>query len=177
MRSYYVETVEYRDIPGFPGYRVGSDGSVWGCRSKRWMGATTKWKTLKADKLKKCGHLRVTLRPGRHHRLVHRLVLEAFIGPCPDGMEACHYPDRNPENNHLSNLRWDTRRENVADSVKHGTRVRGERTAKSKLTAIQVLEIRDLLSTGWTMQALADKYGVRSSSICNIKQRKAWSHV
>jgi hypothetical protein len=23
--------VEYRDVPGFPGYRVGTDGSVWSC--------------------------------------------------------------------------------------------------------------------------------------------------
>lgn len=51
---------------------------------------------------------------------VHRLVLIAFVGPCPQGMEACHN-DGNPANNHLSNLRWDTHKSNMEDKVKHGT--------------------------------------------------------
>lgn len=52
--------------------------------------------------------------------LVHRLVLFAFVGPCPDGMEGCHN-DGNPRDNSLSNLRWDTRSANHLDKVKHGT--------------------------------------------------------
>lgn len=51
---------------------------------------------------------------------VHRLVLQAFVGPCPDGMEACHnngdYTD-----NRLANLRWDTKAENGADKIQHRT--------------------------------------------------------
>lgn len=38
---------------------------------------------------------------------VHRLVAEAFIGPCPEGME-CDHIDRDRQNNHVSNLRWVT---------------------------------------------------------------------
>lgn len=41
-------------------------------------------------------------------------------------MEACHFPDRNPQNNNLSNLRWDTRKSNAEDRDKHGTVVKGE---------------------------------------------------
>lgn len=52
-------------------------------------------------------------------RKVHRLVLEAFVGPCPDGMEACHNDD-NPFNNHLRNLRWDTHQSNCADRSEIG---------------------------------------------------------
>jgi hypothetical protein len=48
-------------------------------------------------------------------KFVHRLVLEAFIGPCPPGMEACHYPDPSRQNNHVGNLRWDTKQENAHD--------------------------------------------------------------
>lgn len=33
-------TVEYRDIKGFPGYRVGSDGSVWTTLVRRTRGTT-----------------------------------------------------------------------------------------------------------------------------------------
>lgn len=50
---------------------------------------------------------------------VHRLVLEAFVGPCPEGMEACHWDD-NPANNVLSNLRWDSREGNYRDRKRNG---------------------------------------------------------
>lgn len=50
---------------------------------------------------------------------VHVLVLEAFVGPRPEGMEACHYDDSGA-NNHLSNLRWDTPSGNTQDRVRNG---------------------------------------------------------
>lgn len=52
--------------------------------------------------------------------LVHVLVLEAFIGPRPEGLESCHYDD-DPANNHVENLRWGTRRSNTLDRVRLGT--------------------------------------------------------
>ncbi len=53
-------------------------------------------------------------------RKVHRLVLEAWVGPCPDGCEGCHN-DGDPTNNIISNLRWDTHKNNGLDRRKHGT--------------------------------------------------------
>ena len=50
---------------------------------------------------------------------VHRLVLEAFVGPCPPGMVACHAND-DASDNRLENLRWDTPRENNLDKVRNG---------------------------------------------------------
>lgn len=49
---------------------------------------------------------------------VHRIVLEAFVGPRPDGMEACHY-NGDACDNRLKNLRWDTKMGNVADRRRH----------------------------------------------------------
>src|SRR5688500_13903704 len=86
--------VEYRDIEGFPGYRVGSDGTVWccwiTCRSGRKM--TDRWKQLRPGTHQK-GYLYVNLtRVGEAYKScrVHRLVLAAFVGPCPEGMECRH---------------------------------------------------------------------------------------
>lgn len=50
---------------------------------------------------------------------VHRLVLEAFVGPCPEGMEALH-GNAIRNDNRLCNLRWDTKSENSQDRVRHG---------------------------------------------------------
>lgn len=55
---------------------------------------------------------------------IHRLVLETFVGPCPEGMEACHN-NGNPADNRVENLRWDTHIANMADQRVHGTRVPG----------------------------------------------------
>jgi hypothetical protein len=52
--------------------------------------------------------------------LVHRLVLLAFVGPCPPGYE-CLHDDGNPANNVLSNLHWGTPLENAQDMLRHGT--------------------------------------------------------
>ena len=63
------------------------------------------------------GHSLVMLGRGAP-RLVHRLVLEAFIGPCPDGKEALHFDDVK-SHNHLENLRWGTRSENLIDMYRN----------------------------------------------------------
>lgn len=76
------------------------------------------------------GYLRVCLyRAGaQKDHFVHHLVLEAFVGSRPEGMEGCHSPDRNPANNDATNLRWDTKSENQYDRVRHGTHQAANRT-------------------------------------------------
>jgi hypothetical protein len=53
-------------------------------------------------------------------RLIHRMVLEAFVGPCPEGME-CRHLDGDRANNTLTNLCWGTHTENIRDRGRHGT--------------------------------------------------------
>lgn len=68
------------------------------------------------------GYCKVSLSKDRkiEFAFVHRLVLEAFVGPRPDGMEVCHN-DAVKTDNRPSNLRWDTHSENGRDHYrKHG---------------------------------------------------------
>lgn len=103
----------------------------------------------------------------------HTLILTTFVGPRPQGMECCHN-DGNPWNNHLSNLRWDTPRNNQLDRIKHGTSNRGERCAAAKLTEAQV---RAILVDTRLQQVIADEYGVRQNTISRIKSGKRWRHI
>lgn len=70
------------------------------------------------------GHHQVNLSRGsradKKNRYVHRLVMAAFVGPCPPDMEVCHN-NGHPTDNRLSNLRYGTTADNRRDSVKHGT--------------------------------------------------------
>lgn len=67
------------------------------------------------------GYARVVLQRDKAIKNVsiHRLVLLAFVGPCPAGMEACHHDD-DRLNNVLTNLRWDTKPANCADRTRNG---------------------------------------------------------
>lgn len=50
---------------------------------------------------------------------VHRAVLAAFVGPCPEGAEVCHNNGIR-DDNRLSNLRYGTHSENMHDVLIHG---------------------------------------------------------
>lgn len=124
----------WRDIPSEPGYQVTSDGRV---RSVTRVVRTTnnQRRTYRGRELRPgrtaSGHLTVACGRG-NSRSVHVLVLEAFVGPRPEGMEGLHGNGKS-EDNRLKNLRWGTRSENLIDNVKHG---------KALLTEEQVIGIR-----------------------------------
>jgi len=99
---------------------VGNDGTVWAFRWDR--KETGRWKRLFGTKVKG-NYLRVQLHndSGPQMFLIHRLVLEAFVGPCPLGKESCHEDDE-PSNNQKGNLRWDVRKENMKDRKRNRMR-------------------------------------------------------
>jgi hypothetical protein len=78
---------------------------------------------LKPSPASKYGHQKVAFTNGAgvyRNFQVHQLVMRAFVGPCPDGMEVRHL-DSTPWNNVLSNLTYGTRVENARDRVENGT--------------------------------------------------------
>lgn len=180
------KSVEYRSVPNIPGYRVGEDGSVWSCIKRKGLGfgkgSTTvlsdEWFRLKFSK-DKDGYSRLTLCKNRKHLgfCVHRLVLELFIGPRPDGMEACHGAG-GKEDNSVENLRWGTHESNIADKALQGTKLFGDKHPRSILTEDQVVDIKMRLKKGGiTRKKMAEEYGVKKSTIQNIADGKVWRHV
>ncbi len=122
-------------------------------------------------------YLKVTLRhPGETELkqvFVHKIVLEAFVGPRPAGMQ-CRHLNGNNTDNRLENLAWGTAKENAADKAAHGRQSQGERQPASKLTETDVREIRR------KQQSIADqasRYGVSISLIRKVRGREAWKHI
>lgn len=102
--------------------------------------------------------------------LVHRLVLEAFTGPCPTGMETLH-GDGGPYDNRLVNLCWGTKEENSRDKWLQDSMPHGEKHSRAKLTADQVRAIRQDCRTH---DEVAQSYGVSKSCICMIRTNRNW---
>ena len=108
------------------------------------------------------------------NRRVHTLVLEAFVGPRPQGHEACHN-DGNPINNRLENLRWDTKSANQVDRLAHGTHNRGSRHSMSKLTEEEVCAVRSLIGKGLTQAEIGTLFGVSEATVSCIKSGHRWA--
>jgi hypothetical protein len=110
---------------------------------------------------------------------VHRLVLEAFIGLCPQGMDGCHN-DNDTENNFIGNLRWDTFKNNMKDKIKHNTNnvAFGSNHGNSKLKDNKIKEMRKLYDEGkLILQEIANKYNIALSTTWRIINHKTWKHI
>lgn len=169
--------MRYAEIPGFPGYFAGSDGTIWSSHNNRWGIATAK-KQLRPGTNNKYGRKIVVLKDahGAHRsRHVHRLILEAFIGPCPEGMEACH-KNNDAGDNRLANLRWDTRDANCLDMSAHGMK-KGSLHHAAKLTEDDVRAIRARHAAGETQQAIADTLSIQREGVGKVIRGERWSHV
>lgn len=105
---------------------------------------------------------------GAKKSTVHTVVLTAFRGAVPPGMEGCH-EDGDRTNAALANLRWDTRPNNAADRRRHGTH-----RSSAKLTLEQVAEIRASVGPS---HVVAARYGVASSTIRAIRIGQNWAET
>lgn len=115
------------------------------------------------------GH--VTVAVGKNNSQgVHRLVLLAFEGPCPEGCEALHR-NGDPGDNALANLRWGARSENLEDIFYHTGR---------RLTREQVLFLRQRAVEGFAYgerYQLARAWGVNPGAIWHTLSGNQYRHV
>ncbi|MEO0603264.1 MAG: HNH endonuclease signature motif containing protein [Myxococcota bacterium] len=118
-----------REVSGFPGYRVTSDGEILSKKTGR---------PLKPWAHQRTGHLRVRLYGPQldpvavtvgasvqqwrmRNAYVHVLVCTAWHGPPPfEGALVLHWDD-DPTNNRPDNLRWGTRKENAEDFARNNS--------------------------------------------------------
>lgn len=111
--------------------------------------------------------------PGdRRSKLFHLIVMEAFVGPAPKGMQVNH-KDGDTANNRLNNLEYVTPKQNVdhafANGLMEGRECGGYFSSwgYSKLTPENVAEIRNSSVSAY---ALAKKFGVARVTVSRARR-------
>ena len=174
--------MKWKTVKGFEGlYDVSDSGEVRTYR-KQVKGRQVVCEVAQ-KLLSKCNdknnYLQVCLRKdGRSlTKKIHRLVLETYVGLCPEGME-CRHLDGNPKNNNLYNLSWGTHKENAQDMIAHGKSTRGEKNPMAILDGLVIRRIRYLAkTTSMPHQQIADILGLKRRNVTKIINRKRWSHI
>ena len=177
---------EWKDCVGWEGwYQVSSYGRVRSLPRK--VEAPNRWGECKREypgvllrqRERAFGHMAVGLRKAGKAKLalVHRLVCEAFNGPCPKDKYHCAHKDGKPGNNRADNLYWATAQENSEDARRHGTLRVGEKSNLSRLTEADVIEIRRRASAGESSYRIAKDIGMTANGVRKIVIRENWKHI
>lgn len=177
-------------VSGWEGfYEISSLGRVRSCERRVLIPATRRrgpiWKHLKSQIRhpthggKHSPYPRVYLWRGHvgFSKMVHHMVLEAFVGPKPDGAVANHI-DGDKQNNRVSNLEWCSRSRNNLHAIETGlVHMRGEEHFAHKYSTEQVRMIRHMSRDGMSLVAIARHYGMPIGTVHSIVSRKTWKHV
>lgn len=106
----------------------------------------------------------------------HRYSWLLHHGAIPPTAKVCHRCDIracvNPDHLFIG-----TQAENMADMVRKGRSLAGERHNKARLTDGQVRRIRALRADGALLAEIADRFGVALGTIGMITAGKTWRHV
>ena len=163
----------WKNVEGYPGYQISNKGRI---RSSK-----QGYLRILSSKPNRFGyvtnHLQKDGKGILHH--VHRLVLKAFVGPCPLDHETNH-KDGYKSNNSVENLEWVTSSENLLHAYKFGLRCSvpvGEKTSQAKLKDGEVWLIKKLLAGGIHQNKIAKMFKMSTGAISSIALGWTWRHI
>lgn len=147
-----------KEIPNSKGYKVSREGFVYNPKGK-------KLHTTRANYLTTTiGFLDGTTKDF----YVHRLVAMLYI-PNPENKPEVNHIDGNKHNNHVDNLEWVTRKENMQHAADNNLIRRGPQSATADLSAWQVHAICRRLVEGHRVKDIVGMFGVSQPVISSIR--------
>lgn len=166
----------WKDIYGYKGiYQVSNFGQIKSFKAKQPL--------ILKGRPSQDGYLRVELRKEGKSKafMIARLVAQHFIPNLYDKPTVNHI-DGNKINNHVSNLEWSNRDEQMVHAYKLGLKPRmdGYKNKRSLLTAEQVREIRSRYKRGCKvngMKALAEEFGISFVTCDKVIRKVSYKNV
>jgi transposase len=160
---------DFKQIPFAKDFLVSKDGQVF---------SVLRNKMVKTSVV--TGYYRVWLKDNEGNKaqhLVHRIVAITFI-PNQHQKEQVNHKDGNKQNNHVNNLEWVSRQENMRHAFDTGLNSNlGSRNGKAVLNESQVLEIYQLCLDGKSNVEIAALYDVNKNMVNLIRGRYSWAHI
>lgn len=161
----------------FPGYSATDDGRIISHKLPSYPRRVDENRAHEMSQRKdKKGYMRVGIILDGNKRkcaFVHRLVADAFHGPCPEGMQVRHLnSDRG--DNRPCNLAYGTAKDNAMDRMEIGRYANGEDVTGAKLTNEQANEVRRLRAAGEKIKSLSKMFGLSDTNIKRIIYNKSY---
>src|SRR5690625_2328955 len=167
----------WKQIPGFIGYEVSDFGNVRSYyRKGNHRNKRTRYPRTLAKRARKDGAYPSVSLPkdnGKYSSCaIHRLVMLAFVGPCPDGYQVAHL-NGDPSDNRLTNLKYVTPKENNSHKIGHGTHNGGESNHQSTLQGWQVAEIKYLATKSVPQGKIARLFDISHKHVNAVLRERA----
>ena len=119
-------------------------------------------------------HIDLKVKGTRKNKKLHQLVAQAFIKN-HHNLKFINHKDGNKKNNQIENLEWCSIAQNNKHAWENGlTNNKGELNGRSKLTALQVVEIRLLFERKTSYLELAKRFNTSTANIGLIIRRERW---
>ena len=177
---------QWKPIADWPNYEISDTGRVRRAKARRRSAAPGVGDLLRPF-AREDAYLTINLTRdaigGRHEQKrcdVHRLVVAAFLGPIPAGMEVNH-KDLNKHNPRLDNLEVVTRSANLKHAYRHGRiphlKRAGHQNSNTRLTSADVIQIRWRAAFGEKLKHIRAQFGLGHAGISHIVHRRTWRHL
>lgn len=164
---------EWRDIPGYPGYKASDDGQIASFKKDPSGYILTQHEASN-------GYMRVAVRSEAHKGNcagVHRFVAAAFI-PNPNNLPEINHKNGNKKDNRVENLEWVTSSQNH----KHAYKVLGKQSAAkgkrfNRKAKLSPTEVRIIRTSTLGISELAEYFGIDQSTVYNVRKRKTYKYI
>lgn len=162
--------IEFKIIKGFDDYLVSNYGGIISCKN----GRKFERKAVKDTK----GYMRVCLCMGgvMATRKIHREVAIAFI-PNPENKSEVNHINGIKSDNRVENLEWVSHLDNMRHASKEMLLKHGSKSSFSKLTELDIPNIRNKFNIGISQRSIAKEYKVSHTTIKHIINGDKWKHV
>jgi len=158
---------QYRKIPSTLFlYEVSRDGTLRNVKSKRIIRGH-----IGKEKNNEYVHIELTYGGRTHHKRMHQLVMECWGKPRPSEKYIIDHIDGDKTNNHIENLRWATRKENVENSEYYRSGERPRRLEASKFPKKPIKVNGRIFSSQWEAGKFIKEQSRCGCSVKNLCDR------